>query len=51
MQEEVENRTVALAVSTTRMTGRVLKAALIKLLAEMKKSQDSPPQIPMASRP
>jgi len=46
MQEEVENRTVALAVSTTRMTGRVLKAALIKLLAEMKKSQDSPPQIP-----
>ena len=46
MQEEVENRTVALAVSTTRMTGRVLKAALIKLLAEMKKSRDSPPQIP-----
>jgi hypothetical protein len=46
MQEEVENRTVALAVSTTRMTGRVLKAALIKVLAEMKKSRDSPPQIP-----
>lgn len=46
MQEEVENRTVALAVSTTRMTGRVLKAALIKLLAEIKKSRDSPPQIP-----
>jgi len=46
MQEEVENRTIALAVSTTRMTGRVLKAALIKLLAEMKKSRDSPPQIP-----
>ena len=46
MQEEVENRTVALAVSTTRMTGRVLKAAIIKLLAEMKKSRDSPPQIP-----
>ena len=46
MQEEVENRTVALAVSATRMTGRVLKAALIKLLAEMKKSRDIPPQIP-----
>ena len=46
MQEEVENRTIALAVSTARMTGRVLKAALIKLLAEMKKSRDSPPQIP-----
>ena len=47
MQEEVENRTVALAVSTTRMTGHVLvKTALIKLLAEMKKSRDSPPQIP-----
>lgn len=35
MQEELENRTVAQPVSTTRMTGRVLKAALIKLLAEM----------------
>lgn len=46
MQEEVENRTIALAVSTTRMTGRVLKSALIKLLAEMKKSRDRPPQIP-----
>ena len=46
MQEEVENRTVALAVSTTRMSGRVLKAALIKLLAEMKKSRDSPPLVP-----
>ena len=46
MQEEVENRTVALAVSTTRMTGRVLKVALIKLLAEMKKSRDRPPQVP-----
>ena len=46
MQEDVEDRTVALAVSTARMTGRVLKAALIKLLAEMKKSWDSPPQIP-----
>ena len=46
MQEEVENRTVALAVSTTRMSGRVLKAALIKLLTEMKKSRDSPPLVP-----
>jgi len=46
MQEEVENRTIALAVSTSRMTGRVLKSALIKLLAEIKKSRDRPPQIP-----
>ncbi|NCD09876.1 MAG: PcfB family protein [Negativicutes bacterium] len=46
MQEEVVNRTVALAVNSSRMTTHVLKAALIKLLAEMKRSRDSPLQIP-----
>lgn len=46
MQEEVEHRTVALAVSTGKITGRVLKDAIVKLLAEMKKSRDSPPKIP-----
>ena len=33
MQEEVENRTVTLAISTTRMTANVLKAAISKYLA------------------
>ena len=46
MQEEIENRTVALAISTSKLTGRALQAALRKLLAEMKKSRDSPPEIP-----
>lgn len=46
MQEEVEHRTVALAISTGKITGRVLKDAIVKLLAEMKKSRDSPPKIP-----
>lgn len=46
MQEEIENRTVALAISTSKLTGRALQAALHKLLAEMKKSRDSPPEIP-----
>ncbi len=36
MQEEVENRTVTLVVSATRMTGRVLKAAISKYLAYRK---------------
>ena len=46
MQEEIETRTVALAISTSKLTGRVLQAAVRKLLAEMKKSRDSPPKIP-----
>lgn len=46
MQEEVQNRTVALAISTSRMTGQVLRTAIIKMLYEMKRSRDSPPKIP-----
>ncbi|HMM07308.1 MAG TPA: PcfB family protein [Clostridiales bacterium] len=41
MQEEVEHRTVTLAISTTKLTGRVLKAAIRKLLASWK-GRDSP---------
>ena len=33
MQEEVENRTVALAISTSKLTGHVLKVAILKFLA------------------
>lgn len=36
MQEEVENRTVTLAITTTKMTARVLKAAISKYLAHRK---------------
>lgn len=42
MQEEVENRSVTLAISTARLTGRVLKSAMYKYLSAQKKSRDSP---------
>lgn len=36
MQEEVENRTVSLSISTAKLTGRVLKAAIAKYLNHRK---------------
>ena len=33
LQEEVENRTVALVISGTKLTARSLKAAILKYLA------------------
>ena len=39
MQEEVNRRTVALAVKTTKLTGRVLLAAIQKYLAHQKNKQ------------
>ena len=33
MQEEVENRTLTLVVSGTKLTGRLFKAAICKYLA------------------
>ena len=47
MQEEVESRTVTLAISATKLTGRLLKAAITKYLAHRKekkleKARDSP---------
>jgi len=36
MQEDVENRTVTLAISSTKLTGRVLKSAISKFLAFQK---------------
>lgn len=47
MQEEVENRSVTLAISAVKLTGRALKAAIVKYLAYLKakqqeKSRDSP---------
>ena len=47
MQEEVENRSVTLAISVVKLTGRALKTAIVKYLAYLKakqqeKSCDSP---------
>lgn len=47
MQEEVESRTVTLAISTTRMTANVLKSAISKYLAyrkekKVEKARDGP---------
>lgn len=42
MQEEVENRSVTLAITTAKLTGRVLKYAMYKFLSAQKKSRDSP---------
>jgi len=48
MQEEVENRTVTLAISTTKLTARTLREAMRKLLAEWKNGRDKvkSPEIP-----
>lgn len=42
MQEEVEQKTVALVISATNLTGRELKKAILKLLAYMKDKQNHP---------
>ena len=46
VQEEVDNRTIALTVSTAKLTGRIFKAAVCKYLAyrkekKIQKSRDS----------
>lgn len=42
MQEEVENKSVAISIKATKLTANVLKAALLKALAEMEKKQKNP---------
>ena len=43
MQEEVESRTITLAINATKMTARLLKAAIVKYLAHRKeKKQEGP---------
>lgn len=43
MQEDIEHRSVTLAISTTKLTGRVLKEALTKFLAHQRaKARTSP---------
>lgn len=39
MQEEVENKTITLAINGTKFTGRMFKNAIVKLLAHMKNKQ------------
>lgn len=39
MQEEIENRTVTLAITTTKLTGRVLKATISKYMAYRKEKK------------
>ncbi|MHB8131186.1 MAG: PcfB family protein [Mobilitalea sp.] len=45
MQEEVENRTVMLAINSSKLTTRVLKNAIVKALGEMKKRRDKEVEI------
>lgn len=45
MQEEVENKTIALAINGGKLSVRILKAAILKALAEIEKqskNKDSP---------
>lgn len=47
MQEEIENRSVTLVISATKLTGRVLKSAIAKYMAHCKekkqqKARDAP---------
>ena len=36
MQEEVEQKTIALVINSTKLTGRGLKKAIVKLLEHQK---------------
>lgn len=42
MQEEVEQKTVALAINATKLTGRELKKAIVKLLAHLNDKKNHP---------
>ncbi len=54
MQEEVESKSITLAISTTKLTARVLKEAMSKYLAYRKEKKRekrvSGPVKPMASK-
>ena len=39
MQEEVESRAVTLVISATKLTGRLLKAAILKYMASRKEKK------------
>lgn len=46
MQEEVEQRTLTLAINTTKMTANVLKSAISKYLAYRKEKKREGPVKP-----
>lgn len=46
MQEEIESRTVTLAINATKLTARVLRDAIRKLMAARKNHSRDSPQIP-----
>lgn len=46
MQEEVEQRTITLAITTTKMTANVLKSAISKYLAYRKEKKREGPVKP-----
>lgn len=45
MQEEVEMRAVTLAISTSKLSGRLLKAAIAKVMKEANKPKDKSPTV------
>lgn len=45
MQEDIEHRSVTLAISTTKLTGRVLKAAITKFLAHQRAKARASPDV------
>lgn len=50
MQEEVEQRTITLAITTTKMTANVLKSAISKYLAYRKEKSVRDLLSPVESR-
>lgn len=50
MQEEVENRSVALVISGTKLTARTLKSAILKYLAWRKNKKVKEPVIPRGKK-
>ena len=46
IQEEIESRTVALSISTAKLTGRIFKAAICKYLEHRKNKQRDGPVVP-----
>lgn len=42
MQEELEQRTVSVSIQATKLTGRVLKAALAKVLQKIEQERSTP---------
>lgn len=51
MQEEIEQRSVTLVISTTKLTGRVLKNAISKYLAHLKSAKAAKTQVGSDVRP